>query len=251
MTESVVRSPWLPFGVAQDTEIRLLLLPHAGAGATVFRAWSSGLPSFIGACPVQPPGREKRRREPSLRSADAIVALLAPEVMSAVKPPYALFGHSTGALCAFELARQIRRLGGPTPAHLFVSGRRAPQLPMARTPIGGLSPEELSAVLGRLGGTPEQVLAEPAMLAMIQPLLAADFAVNEDYSYHPESPLDLPNTAFAGSADGTATPEQMTGWAEQTSGEFNAVTLSGGHFSIFDQSRTVLDHVSCTLRNLV
>jgi medium-chain acyl-[acyl-carrier-protein] hydrolase len=247
MAELMTRSPWLPFGAAPGAAIRLLCLPHAGAGATVYRTWGSGFPASVGICPVQPPGREKRRREPPLSSAEEVVSLLADEVIEAVRLPYAIFGHSTGALCAFELARQIRRLGAPGPVHLFVSGRRAPQLPMERTQLSGLSVDELAAVLRRLGGTPEMVLAQRDVLQLIQPLLVADFAVNEAYTYRPEQPLAVPITAFAATQDRGGDPGQMASWKEQTSAPFAVHTLSGGHFAVFDHAQEVASRIAADL----
>jgi medium-chain acyl-[acyl-carrier-protein] hydrolase len=247
MADLMTRSPWLPFGTAPGAAIRLLCLPHAGGGATIYRAWGSGFPATVGVCPVQPPGREKRRREPPLASAEEVASLLAAEVMKAVRPPYAIFGHSTGALCAFELARQIRRLGGPGPVHLFVSGRRAPQLPMQRTQLSGLTVDELAAVLRRLGGTPEAVLAQRDVLQLLQPLLVADFAVNEAYTYRPEPPLAVPITAFAATQDRAGDPGQMASWKEQTRTSFAVHTLSGGHFAVFDHAEEVASRIAAEL----
>src|SRR5580658_3914140 len=159
MSDRLVRSDWLPFGTSPDAAVRLLCVPHAGAGATVYRAWASGLARWIGVCPVQPPGREKRRHEQPLDAVGPLVELLARDVAALISPPYAVFGHSTGALCAFELIRELRRIGAPEPVHLFVAGRRAPQLPMQRTHLSDLSIEDLALALRRLGGTPEEVLA--------------------------------------------------------------------------------------------
>ncbi|HEX5402929.1 MAG TPA: thioesterase domain-containing protein [Pseudonocardiaceae bacterium] len=247
MTERRVRSLWLPFGTNPAASIRLLCLPHAGAGATVYRAWGSSLPAWINVCPVQPPGREKRQREAPLTSVEQLVARLAPEVLASVRPPYALFGHSTGALCSFELIRELRRLGGPLPVHLFVAGRPAPQLPMQRTRLSGLAADELATALRRLGGTPEEVLADHDVLRRIQPLLVADFSVNEAYSHRTESPLDVPITAFTATNDAGADPPKVAAWAEQTSAGFQLRTLVGGHFAVFDRASEVLDCIAATL----
>jgi surfactin synthase thioesterase subunit len=244
----MTRNPWLPFGVAPDAGIRLLCLPHAGAGATVYRAWGSGFPAHVGVCPVQPPGREKRRREPALSSAREVASQLADEVVKAVRPPYAIFGHSIGAVCAFELARQLRRLGAPEPVQLFVSGRQAPQLPIERTELSGLSLDELAAALRRLGGTPEEVLAQRDVLQLIQPLLVADYAVNETYTYRPEPPLAVPITAFAATQDDGGDHGRMATWKEQTSAPFAIHTVSGGHFAVFDHAAEVISRIADDLR---
>src|SRR5882757_3527246 len=95
MPKQLIRSPWFPFGTSPRAGIRLLCLPHAGAGATTYRAWGSGVPRYIGVCPAQPPGREKRRREQPMSTVEAIASRLAQEIAEHVSPPYAIFGHST------------------------------------------------------------------------------------------------------------------------------------------------------------
>jgi D-alanine--poly(phosphoribitol) ligase subunit 1 len=247
-SERPAGSPWLPFGAAPEAGIRLLCLPHAGAGATVYRSWGAGSLDGVAVCPVQPPGREKRRREAALTSAAGLARLLAAEVVKDVRPPYALFGHSTGALVAFELSRQIRRVGGPAPVHLFVSGRPAPQLPLPRTRLSGLSVPELAAVLRKLGGTPEEVLNDEGLLARIHPLLIADFQVNEEYAYQPEDPLPIPVTVFGATRDAGTTLDQAAGWEVQAGNGFRLHTLDGGHFAVFDKAPEVHEQIAKSLR---
>jgi medium-chain acyl-[acyl-carrier-protein] hydrolase len=242
------KSPWLPFGTPGEAPVRLLCLPHAGAGASIYRTWGLGLPPSIAACPVQPPGREKRRSEPPLTSARELVTQLAPEIIRAVRPPYAIFGHSMGALCAFELTREIRRLGGHLPVRLFLSGRRAPQQAMTQTELAGLSVQALAEVLRELGGTPEAVLASPAMLRLVQPLMAADFHVNEAYCYRAEPRLPVPITTFGGTEDAGARPDDMAGWHAETSAGHRMVVLPGNHFAIFDHATAVIEEIAVDLR---
>jgi medium-chain acyl-[acyl-carrier-protein] hydrolase len=241
------KSPWLPFAVPPGAKIALLCLPHAGAGAGSYRAWGAGLAPLVGACPVQPPGREKRRHEAPIHSAAQYVHELAPEITARIQAPYAVFGHSTGAICAFELVREFRRLGWALPERLFVAGRRAPQLPMPHHRLAGLPIEELAEFLGTLGGTPPEVLADRELLLKRQPLLDADFRVNEEYVYHPQEPLPVPITAFASTQDEWATPDLMEGWAEHTRAGFELCTLSGGHFAIFEHSKTVHEVITTRL----
>lgn len=240
-------SPWLPFGVHSGAPVRLLCLPHAGAGASVFRSWGRGLPPAIGVCPVQPPGRERRRAERPFSQVRPLARELAGQVVSSVATPYAIFGHSTGALASFELAREIRRLGAPAPVHLFVAGRRAPQLPIRRTDLARISPADVAALLRELGGTPPDLLADAELLAAMQPLLAADFEVNENYEFAPEDPLSVPITAFAGTRDTGADVTMMSAWREQTTAEFAIHALAGGHFAIIDHAETVHAAIAAAL----
>jgi medium-chain acyl-[acyl-carrier-protein] hydrolase len=164
-----------------------------------------------------------------------------------VAEPYALFGHSTGALCAFEVVRQLRAVGGVLPVHLFVSGRRPPQLAMERLDIGALTPPELATLLRRMGGTPEELLADHEVLSALQPLLAADFAVNQHYDYVSGLPLELPLTAFAGVEDPGADVEWMAPWKDQTTGDFTLYELDGGHFAVFAHRAQVHAYITAHL----
>jgi len=233
------KSPWLPFPVSAGAEIALLCLPHAGAGASSYRAWGAGLAPRVGAYPVQPPGREKRRNEAPIRDVTQYVRELAPEIIARLEGPYAVFGHSTGAICAFELVREFRRLGWTLPEHLFVAGRRAPHLPMPRHHLEELPIQEVAEFLAALGGTPPEVLADHLLLQQRQPLMAADFQVNEEYPYQLQEPLPVPITVFAATEDEWGTPDLMKGWVEHTSADFQMCTLSGGHFAIFEQAPAV------------
>jgi medium-chain acyl-[acyl-carrier-protein] hydrolase len=240
-------SRWLPLGTYPDADIRLLCLPHAGAGATTFKAWGNTLDPRIRVVPLQPPGREKRRKEKLFTHFRPLVHELVTEIAGSVAEPYALFGHSTGALCAFEAVRALRASGGSMPVHLFVSGRRAPQFPMERDDLAAMSLPELADFLKHMGGTPDEVLADSAMLSALQPILAADFAVNQDYCYVPEPPLSVPVTAFAGVDDVDADRDLMEPWRDQTNGGFALHELSGGHFAIFSRRAEVHARIAADL----
>lgn len=239
MKRLTARTPWLPFGVDRDANIRLLCLPHAGAGAISFHAWGKTLPRHIATCPVQPPGREHRKGEKPLTEVGPLVAELAPVVLAELNSPYAIFGHSTGAICAFELAREIRRLGGRAPVHLFVAGRPAPHLPLPRTQVALLSPDELAELLRRLGGTPEELLADDDFLASIQTLLAADFSLNQGYEYYAEPPLEIPITALGSTADNGASIADMAAWEAHTQAGFQLHVITGGHFAVLQRAAEV------------
>jgi pyochelin biosynthesis protein PchC len=103
--------------------VSLFCFPHAGGAASYFRGWPAGLAPGIEVLAVQYPGREDRAVEPCLTT----VADLADQIQAALGPSlpgtFAFFGHSMGAILAFEVARRIAREQGRGPAHLFVSGR--------------------------------------------------------------------------------------------------------------------------------
>lgn len=240
MTDVVVnRSRWLPFLARTGAAVRLLCLPHAGAGASTYRQWSLGLPDWIGACPVQPPGRETRLRDPLHHEAGPFVDELVRELGDLPAAPYAVFGHSVGALTAFELVRALRRAGAPLPVHLFVAGRPAPQLPYTHPELRNLGIDEITAILRGFGGTDDSVLHDRALLELIAPGIRADFSVNETYVYTDEPPLPVPLTVFGATDDPRAGHAQLAAWVAQTGGEFALHMLDGGHFAVLEQTATV------------
>lgn len=238
----------LPFDVPPGA-VRLYCLPHAGGAASTFRPWIGRLPG-VSVCPLQPPGREGRLREPPHERMAPLVAELAGAVIAGADPPYAVYGHSLGALVGFELVREVRRRGGPQPVHLFVSGCAAPQSSYDDgPPVGGMDDAQVVTMLRQLGGTPEWMLADETVLGMILPPFRADFAVKESYRYQPEPPLEVPLTALAATVDPRASVQATAGWRDQTARRFESHTLVGGHFAALEQASLTLTYVSAALRH--
>lgn len=245
LTQSAVGSDltarWLPMrGRAGVGGFPLLCLPHAGGSASAFMPWIGRVPG-VSVLPLQPPGREARYGEPAFSAMEPLVGELAGLVVDDVVAdgrPYAVYGHSHGALIGFELAREIRRRGARTPVHLFVSGSIAPQCGAAETgpPVSGMPREEIVGWLRRLGGTPEWLLADRDALDMVLPAIKGDFTVRERYSYVDEPPLPLPITVIAGTADTRVRPDLQYRWGEQTAAAFEQRTLDGGHFAVYEQA---------------
>jgi surfactin synthase thioesterase subunit len=144
-----------------------------------------------------------------------------------------LFGHSMGAIIAFEVARRLPLLGRPA-AHLFVSGRPAPLLHRPTEVVSQLPHDELVQVLRDYGAADEEILQHEELLAVLMPIIRADFAMIESYRYRPGTPLQCPITSWCGTADPEIHPEQMQGWAGQTDAGWSLFVRSGGHFFLTD-----------------
>jgi medium-chain acyl-[acyl-carrier-protein] hydrolase len=225
-----------------------LCLPHAGAGASIFRGWSARL-AEVEVVGLQLPGREGRMGEPPIPDMNPLVQALAAEVEVLLDRPYAIFGHSMGSMVGFELARALRRGGAPRPHHLFVGGHHAPQLPDRRPPIHALPDHEfLEQLRRRYDGIPSAVLAEPELMALFLPTLRADLRVIETYAYSAEPALDCPIAAFGGVRDGETTAAELEAWGEQTRAEFSLVMLDGDHFFVQTHQQELLDHLAARLR---
>ncbi|HVE76616.1 MAG TPA: alpha/beta fold hydrolase, partial [Actinomycetota bacterium] len=184
----VARQRWFQFlGADKDARVRLFGIPYAGGGASIFRPWAELLPAPVQLCPVQLPGREWRIKETPATRMDDLVGALAEAVDPYTDLPFGLFGHSLGALVAFELARRLESEGKP-PVHLFVSGHRAPQIPTSDRKLHQVPDSLFLMELRRLQGTPEEVLQNPELMRLIAPVLRADFEMAETYEFK-EGPI--------------------------------------------------------------
>ena len=221
--------------------MRLLCFPYAGGGASIYRTWPSSLPPEIEVLPVQLPGREARIREPAFTSLPPLIDGLLPALgRGLLDGPVAFFGHSMGALVAYELARALRDAGSPRPLHLFVSARRAPDLPARTAPIHALPEPEFRQRLRELNGTPEAVLEHPELMELLGPTLRADFTLIETYEPTSAPPLDCPITAFGGVDDPDVSEEEMAAWRRFTTAAFQLRMLPGDHFFLAQDSGEAL-----------
>jgi surfactin synthase thioesterase subunit len=223
---------WVPgLGRRPLATLRLFCLPYAGGGASTYNGWPAGLPDSIETCAFALPGRERRLREPPLTALPELVEALVAVIARNADEPFALFGHSMGALVAFELARALQRRGLRAPAALFVSAHRAPQQPRTELPLRLLPDAELiEALRRRYGAIPPEVAREPSFLRLLLPLWRADFTLIETYEYLEEPPLDCPLSVFAGSADPFTRDDDLELWRRQTTSTFRLRTLPGDHF---------------------
>jgi medium-chain acyl-[acyl-carrier-protein] hydrolase len=201
-------------------------------------------------CPVQLPGRESRLREPPLTRLEPLVPALLEGLSPFLDLPFAFFGHSMGALIAFELAHELARRGASGPRHLFVSARRAPRLPSREGPIANLPEPEFLVHLRELNGTPEEVLAHAELMELLLPLLRADFALHESFVYRAAEPLAVGISAFGGLADPDVTREDLAGWREETRGSFGLRMLPGDHFFIHSATAMITEAVARDLAEL-
>jgi len=226
------RATAVPFG-RPDAGVRLFVFPHAGSGASYYHFLARALKDDpIEVHIVQYPGREMRVKEPALTSMAAMLESLGADLCPRLaEKPCALFGHSMGALIAFEFARRLRAAGEPAPQHLFLSGRQAPQVPGPVLQVERLDDEAfLDAVGRRYHALPPEVLAHREILELVLPSLRADFTLMERYAYQPAPPLAVPITLLNGAADPWVSADSLAAWRTQSTYPLQSHTLPGGHF---------------------
>mgnify|MGYP000943659476 CR=1 FL=1 len=228
--------------------LRLLCLPYAGAGASLFRGWPDGLPAHVEAYAAQFPGREERLAEPPItewaRMLDALVAA----VQRLHPQPTAIFGHSLGALAGHALALRLAGIGDPPLVHVFVSARPWPgHCAAAAAPAWSVDEDGLLAGMAARFGPLPASLSHPDIREVLLPVLRADLRLLEDHRDQPGPPLACPLTVFAGSHDPSTPPPSLEGWRAGTTAGFAIERFDGGHFFIESHRRELLAAIAARL----
>lgn len=241
-------SPWIS-GICSTPEacVTLYCLPYAGGDVSIFKNWYNQLPSSIDVCPIKLPGRGTRIDEPAHTSISTLAAEIAKVIEMSSTRPYAVFGHSMGALLAFEAARIIRSNGGPMPFHLFVSGCAAPHVRRVQRTTYQLPNAEFIADIQRLNGTPAEFFNYSELVSLLLPMLRADFQACQTYVYHPQEILDVDITVLGGERDLEVSASQLCAWRDLTGGRVRVETVPGDHFFLHHFERHLLAVVSAQL----
>lgn len=209
---------------------RLLLFPHAGGAASFYLPFSAALAGRLDVLAVQYPGRQERRTEPHVDE----IGTLASQITDAVSTlddnrPLAFFGHSMGAIVAYEVALRLERAGRPPLSQLYVSGRRAPSCYRDER-VHQRDTAGILAEVTELGGTDPAVFRDPELVAMVMPALRADYTAIEAYRHQPGLQVSCPVTAVVGDSDPRTTVQEAQAWAGHTTGPFALHTIPGDHF---------------------
>jgi medium-chain acyl-[acyl-carrier-protein] hydrolase len=232
----------------RDARARLFCFPYAGGSSRIYASWHTRLAHDVEVHAVELPGRGTRLHPRVFaKELGPLVDDICAQFEGKLDVPYFLFGHSMGALLAFLCARALRRGTSTPPAHLFVSGRKAPHIPNPDASAATMSDTEFLEMLRRAGGTPPQVLAEPDLMALFLPIIRADFSLLNSYVHAPEPPLDFPVTAFGGRRDARATAGDLEEWRQHATSLFDVTLFDGGHFFIDTHREQVVDRVSTVI----
>jgi surfactin synthase thioesterase subunit len=209
---------------------QLFCFSHAGGGPSFFRSWGTWMRPEIAVRRVLLPGREWRLEERPFRHIADLLDPLCDALESHLAQPYAFFGHSMGAVVAYEVARRFSATGTRGPACLIVSGRGAPGLTGNHRRLSALPDDAFVSEVGRLNGIPPEVLSEPQLLSMLLPTLRADYELAETYQPLPGSPLGCPVVAYMSTSDTEVQYTEMLAWRKVTTSEFSIRVFRGDHF---------------------
>ncbi|MER6103866.1 alpha/beta fold hydrolase [Streptomyces sp. NPDC001832] len=231
--------------------IALVCLPFAGAGASFFRAWEKHVPETLRIVAVQFPGREDRFVEPPHTIAARAVADAYDQVVQVTGGAgrVAVFGHSLGAVLAYELAHSLGEAEGIKVERLFVSGSPGPWNGR-ETRASDLDDEAFLAQVRSFAGYAHPALENPDLRELLLPVLRADVAMHEDYRPSTDKSLQVPITAMRGRHDELVSGAVIARWADVTDSELNMVELDGGHMYLADDVPALLDVINAQVQVL-
>ncbi len=223
--------PYLPFTDAKPNAlVDLFCLHYAGGSAAIFRHWDGLFPSWVSVRPIELPGRGARITESLEDSPSELVQQLCQQLSPHLNRPWALFGHSLGAALGYQIAVHFEQQQNG-PLAFFPSGRHAPVNRDPAPKRSHLSDTELLEAIRELNGSPPEVLDNPELMALMLPIIRADFILSE--AFREQSQADLlhcPIGVFGSTADPEVPHQQLTDWQQVAGSDFSLAVLDGDHF---------------------
>lgn len=234
------------FGHSEE-RIQVFCFPSAGSNASLYRAWYNAKKnaSDIDFIPVEIQGRGNHITSPAAASIDELVKDFLPVFLKVMRPPYILYGHSFGAIVAFQVAHTLQQRGLHLPEKLIVAGRHAPHM-KSPSPLNSVSTDvEIIEEIKKMGGTPDAILSHPEMLQFTLAQLRGDLRTHESFKYTGQK-LQIPIEAHCGTQD-DANKVIVDYWKEVTAEEFHVKEFEGNHFFIQSLGDTYLNSLIHTI----
>lgn len=224
-----------------NASLRIFCFPCAGGGASMYRSWSE---SLIGAevWAISYPGRESLHGMPFADSATAIVDMVLENESYFSEKPFAVYGHSFGALMAYQVAHALELRGIKAKA-IFVSARRAPQL-QPEVVLTDLSDSRFLMELDKFDGIPAAIRQNQEMLDFYLPIIKADLELNDRTVANSSDKVTAPVYLFSAVDDKVARSDELADWKEMTSSRFEHKVFGGGHFFIQDSDGKFLAYLN-------
>jgi len=230
--------------------LALLCFPYAGAGASIYRRWSSGLPYGVELKPIELPGHGRRLGEVAPRKLGLLVKELVEELLPRLRGPYVCFGHSFGAVLAYELAREMVRRQRPPPRALLLAGAEPPHRASRFPGLHALPEDRLLERLWRMATPNAGLLESPELRELWLPVLRSDLALLAEHVHEPEPVLELPFALFGGRYDPVAPRVQLAAWSELTRAPVRLRQLPGGHFFLHESRGALLEAIGEELKRV-
>jgi surfactin synthase thioesterase subunit len=232
------------------SKINLFGLPFSGGSKYSYKEFGKHVPSFINFIPLEIPGRGARASETLLTDIQAISDDVFKQVKDKLSLPYAIYGHSLGGILGYLLIRQIIKAGLNQPLHLFVTGCGGPAGSFSDNVDYRLPTASFFQKISELGGSPNEVLQNPALMEFFEPILRADFEAVDNFKYTAGTPFNIPVSVVLGTEEQTTYEEGLI-WQQETSLPVDVKQMNGGHFFIFGNEDKIMKMISDKLEAAV
>lgn len=230
--------------------MKLFCLPYAGGGSSTYYEWKKYLDNLIKLYAVELSGRGKRYDESLYDNLEEALQDIYNEIKDDLVSDYAFFGHSMGALLAYELYFKVLEHNRKGPRHIFLSGFQAPNMPSRSATTYNLPTLKFIESMRSLGGTPEEVLKNNDLLRICLPILRSDLKLVETYQYvEKSSKLDCDISVLYGTGD-LITVSDLLPWKEQTNKSCKMYEYEGNHFFINDHREQIINMINHTITNI-
>ncbi|MGW2620473.1 alpha/beta fold hydrolase [Streptomyces sp. NPDC001500] len=251
LTRETPTSPLIRPRPVSDPVARLFLLHHAGGSHLLYRGWAEHFPEDWELCLLEAPGRGTLQALPLIDDCDRLVDYFHAAIAPLLDRPFGFFGHSMGALIAYQLTRRLLRQGEPLPTWLGVSSYGAPRGDAdADSSPHLMADDELRAWLRSGGGSPPQLLDNDDVWRQFAPVFRSDFKlVNTWAPPRSPEPLPVPLTAFTGLHDNLIGEDRLVAWRRLTTAFRGLERYDGGHFYLMDRQQRIAAAIMAAMRS--
>lgn len=207
----------------------------------MFNVWKQHIPSDIDVLAAYLPGRERRYAEPASTNLRWIVDSITSAIQSLTPCPLTLFGHSLGALIAYEVVQSLEEKG-IQPYLLIASGRHCPGTPANTKPISHLPDAAFLQAMSQYGGMSPEILACEELLEILLPAIRADFTLSEQYHKQPSRcKVNTPIMVLGSPDDAIVDYEKLENWKTLSESTVNIHAFEGGHFFLQKAYPRIID----------
>jgi len=248
MLLSARRQKWISqFEPRPQAKIKLFCIPYAGGSSQTYSKWHHYMNDDIEINAIQLAGRDGRKNEAFSTCIHEISEEIC-QVLSTVEEDVALFGHSMGALIAYEVANKME-LRNKGLSHLFLSARPSPDIPQ-RFKRSHLPRNQLIAHLQSLGGTNNRILMDEGLMDLAIPVIRADYALLESYIINNKARvLNTPSTLFSAQNDHLVPLDQVHNWKRYLPENTQLHEVSGDHFYLNSHPQELFSYIENKLIN--
>lgn len=251
LTSETPASPLIRPRPLSEPAARLFLLHHAGGSHLLYRGWAEHFPEDWELCLLEAPGRGNLQALPLIDDCDRLADYFSAAIAPLLDRPFGFFGHSMGALIAYQLTRRLLRRGEPLPAWLGVSAYAAPQGEAGTDSRPHLmADDELRAWLRCSGGSPPQLLDNDDVWHRFAPVFRSDFKLVDTWTA-PRSPepLPVPLSVFAGVHDKLINEDRLLAWRAFTTHFRGLERFDGDHFYLTTHQQPLAAAITAAMRS--